>query len=652
LILMLGTPAGVDRPPVGERIVCVGTELAPVVTALEACGHRVEHVPDFATAKRRFGPNPDGVRVFCDSAHVDDCRGLDGVWGDADVVVVDDGQSGESVAEMDAEAASDPPVAGEPDRERVGGISEALKRRAMDEAPVGITVADMSLPDEPLVYVNDAFERLTGYTRAETLGRNCRFLQGPESNEEAVRTMREAIEAGERASVEILNYRKDGERFWNRVDIAPIAFEDGDPRYYVGFQTDISERKRAERAAERYAAALKRERETLSHVLDRIDGLLGDVTSMLVRADSASEVRRQLCACLTDVGTYSFAWVGTRDLASDTIRPAACGGDAPGSLDGVGVPFEAADPVAEAMRDGEVRVSHAVDAPFHDDERFESFPSLVAVPLTWSGGEHGVAAVYLSERPDGLDDRETEVLSAIGRTVAASLAAIARGRSLATDEVVELTFSLPSGPPFAVDLARAHDCHLSYVGAAESRDGDHLVFFDVRDASTADVEAFAEDAPDVRTLQRLCGDDSGSLFEFTLTDDAYLPGTLADNAASVRRLVAKPDGARLVVELSRDVDAREVVAAVREDRPDADLTAYHERERAARTRREFLADVESRLTARQLTALQKAFHGGFFEWPHDTTGEELAESMDISRSTYHQHLRAAERKLVEEFLTR
>ena len=88
-----------------------------------------------------------------------------------------------------------------------------LTNTAIEDAPIRITIADMTQGDEPLVRVNDGFERLTGYAADETVGRNCRFLQGEETREEPVRRMRETIEAGESVQVTLRNYRRDGTPF-------------------------------------------------------------------------------------------------------------------------------------------------------------------------------------------------------------------------------------------------------------------------------------------------------------------------------------------------------------------------------------------------------------------------------------------------------
>ncbi|WP_418285720.1 PAS domain-containing protein [Halorubrum sp. DTA46] len=125
------------------------------------------------------------------------------------------------------------------------------KTRALDEAPVGITITDPDRPDNPMVYVNDRFVEMTGYGRDEAVGVNCRFLQGPDTDEESVAQLRAAVDAEHPASVELLNYRKDGTEFWNRVSVAPIRDDDGRVTEWVGFQEDITAFKEREAALER-----------------------------------------------------------------------------------------------------------------------------------------------------------------------------------------------------------------------------------------------------------------------------------------------------------------------------------------------------------------------------------------------------------------
>jgi PAS domain S-box-containing protein len=120
------------------------------------------------------------------------------------------------------------------------------KTRAIDEAGIGISMADATDPDMPLVYVNDGFEHLTGYDREAVLGDNCRFLQGESTDPETVDLFRERIDAAEPATIEVLNYRADGTPFWNQVQLSPVEDEDGRLTHYLGFQRDVTERKRTE----------------------------------------------------------------------------------------------------------------------------------------------------------------------------------------------------------------------------------------------------------------------------------------------------------------------------------------------------------------------------------------------------------------------
>lgn len=124
------------------------------------------------------------------------------------------------------------------------------KTRAMDEAPIGITLTDPHKDDNPMIYTNQKFVELTGYQKDEIIGRNCRFVQGEETDPETVAEIRSAIDNQQSVSTTIRNYRKDGTPFWNRVQIAPVMDESGEITNWVGFQEDLTERKDREETFE------------------------------------------------------------------------------------------------------------------------------------------------------------------------------------------------------------------------------------------------------------------------------------------------------------------------------------------------------------------------------------------------------------------
>ena len=135
----------------------------------------------------------------------------------------------------------------------------ALKDRALDVAAEGVTIADARLPDRPLIYANEGFERITGYAVAEVLGRNCRFLQGPGTDPVAVAEIRAAVAEHRECVVEILNYRKDGTTFWNRLSITPVRDDAGDVTHYIGIQSDVTARRETEQALRRTTEALEQD---------------------------------------------------------------------------------------------------------------------------------------------------------------------------------------------------------------------------------------------------------------------------------------------------------------------------------------------------------------------------------------------------------
>jgi len=150
-----------------------------------------------------------------------------------------------------------------------------LKERAMDAAPVGITIADAGDGDDPLIYANEEFERITGYSD-DVLGKDCRFLQGEATDPDTTARIRAALDAGEPVSVDVLNYRNNGRKFWNGLDIAPIRDGGGAITHFVGFQTEITDRKIRERRLEVLNRVLSHNLRNSMNVIEGHAGLLRD----------------------------------------------------------------------------------------------------------------------------------------------------------------------------------------------------------------------------------------------------------------------------------------------------------------------------------------------------------------------------------------
>jgi two-component system cell cycle sensor histidine kinase/response regulator CckA len=147
-----------------------------------------------------------------------------------------------------------------------------LRDRAIAAVSEGIVITDPHLPDNPIVSVNPAFERLTGYTAADALGRNCRFLQGPGSDPLAIAELAAAVRSGLPCSVEVLNYGKNGRPFWNFVSIAPVRDEDGDVTHFIGVLNDVTDRRETDEALRSREARFRSLIENAQDIIAVLDG--------------------------------------------------------------------------------------------------------------------------------------------------------------------------------------------------------------------------------------------------------------------------------------------------------------------------------------------------------------------------------------------
>jgi PAS domain S-box-containing protein len=122
-----------------------------------------------------------------------------------------------------------------------------------------MVITNPSLPDNPIVFANEAFQILTGYARNEIIGFNCRFLQGPDTDRGQIDLVRQAIETGISIDVDLLNYRKDGTTFWNALYLSPVRNDQGDVIYFFASQMDVTERVEAQATIAKQKAIIEAE---------------------------------------------------------------------------------------------------------------------------------------------------------------------------------------------------------------------------------------------------------------------------------------------------------------------------------------------------------------------------------------------------------
>lgn len=182
----------------------------------------------------------------------------------------------------------------------------ALRERALAATAEGVTISDPHQPGNPLIYANEGFERLTGYSVCDVIGRNCRFLQGPNTDPAAVKKIRESLAQGTGCTVQLLNYRKDGTPFWNRLSITPLKNTRGKITHFVGIQSDVTAQKQAEES-------LRKAKQKL------------EIANRHLREDlaAAAKVQRSLLpTSLPDISGMKFSWSyrPCGELGGDTLN--------------------------------------------------------------------------------------------------------------------------------------------------------------------------------------------------------------------------------------------------------------------------------------------------------------------------------------------
>lgn len=276
-----------------------------------------------------------------------------------------------------------------------------LKDRAIETANLGIVIADTTRPDNPLTYVNEAFCEQTGYDPDTVLGRNCRFLQGPLTDDEPVATLRERIDEEEPVSVELVNYRADGSAFWNELSLTPVENPAGETTRFIGFQRDITVRKRRERLLGVLNRVL---RHNLRNEMTVIRGAVGAFDDGDERVTAAAD--RLLDIARTARELYQFAQA---EPDPKRLDPATLFEDA---LDDIAVgPEVTVDRRVDASSDicagGELRaaVAELVDNAVEHDPASETHVGLTA---RQAGDE---VVVTVADDGPGIEEMEARVVN-------------------------------------------------------------------------------------------------------------------------------------------------------------------------------------------------------------------------------------------------
>ena len=187
-------------------------------------------------------------------------------------------------------------------------LTDDVLGKVVRYARLPLCITDPTLPDNPIVYVNEAFTDLTGYRLEEIVGQNCRFLQGPDTKRESIDAVRNILLDRRVDTVEIVNYRKDGSRFLNALQLGPINDENGNLIYFFGSQLDVSERRRLESEHRKLAD------DELLHRLRNIVNVMTAMVRLTAREEpTPAAFANKVIDRLSALGAAHFDTIGRSD---------------------------------------------------------------------------------------------------------------------------------------------------------------------------------------------------------------------------------------------------------------------------------------------------------------------------------------------------
>jgi PAS domain S-box-containing protein len=495
--------------------------------------------------------------------------------------------------------------------------------------------------------VNEAYTEMVGYDREELLGEHVSLVVDEEVVSSA-KDIESELEAGEHEhadapKVEAVFQRRDGTEVIAEATFALLPGDTTTTHARVGVVRDITEHREREQKIER-------QRQELAS-LNNLQRVALNLIDLVLEQSTRDEIEQAVCERLTDSDTYEFAWIGhvSRDGQEVTVDAAS---EARERLAGITVPLGAeestgGEALAQAVRTHTLqraqdaatdpvyaRWCEGCDGPDH---------SVMVVPLAYEGRFYGVVVLYT--RVMSVGEVEQEIVRQLGEVVGHAITALQREKSLLSDQVIEVEYhSRALAEPF-VALANG-DLEITIDRTVRFSEDGYLQYYTLRGISAGEYVELVERYPSVTNVRILASGDDYARVEVRTTDNTMTSlFTTFDGRTKTTRI---SDGKlRVVGELPETANIREVTEAVKEIYPDMEFAGQRHTTRQRATAEEVRSEVGDSLTERQRATLETAFYSGFFELPRESSGEDVAASIGISSSTFHQHIRQAERKILD-----
>lgn len=490
-------------------------------------------------------------------------------------------------------------------------------------------------PDGTVEFITPSVEYALGYTAEELVGESCFDYVHPEDRESVRTEFARLVEDHDyRASTEFRFKHADGSwivlhaRGRNLLDDPAIGG-------LVVYTHEITEQKEYERELERQRADLS--------ALNQLNGVVNGVTRAVIDRSTREEIKRTTCDRIAASASYAAAWLGEPNTATESVdvhasaglgeefTPAALSNDAENSANWT--------LTAEALRSGEITTARNVELAGR------TYPSAAAIPVPYADTVYGVLTVY-TERGDAFRSQEENVLEHLGGIVGHAIAAADRKQALMSDTAVELEFRIPE--VFAAGSVDAPEEPITIQQTVSVNDG-YRVFGTATPETVDALAATSESVPHWESVKVVTDRGDSVRFELSVSE-APVVSEVAELGGTVERIRIDGSDLRLTVRLPNDVSVRSVIDTVQNRYPDGEAVARRQVAESDADTPSLGQVWRAELTERQRTVLRTAYFAGYFEWPREASGEEVADALDIAPATFSEHLRAAQNGIFEGLL--
>jgi len=393
--------------------------------------------------------------------------------------------------------------------------------------------------------------------------------------------------------------------------------------------------------------------------LSRLAGVHDTVQSiahLVIESSTQADIEAVVCDQFDASESYTAAWVGRLDQAGPTIRPTAAGGSkAAVDCTECLIPVEAdaptiSGPIAAAIETAETQlVQTSLTDPIYQQwsqsTPINHWPGVV-VPIQYDDHVYGVIVIYTDR--DGFEPRELDTLGRLGQIAGHTMTSFERKRALTSGRATEVVVRSDS---LAEPFVAAADDELMTVSIDHVQtfdDGRSLSYYTVEGIAPEQFATLLEtlvDGSEVRLLEQI---GTRSRFEIS-TDDKTLHSIVASHGGWITNARLCDGDFEITIRVPIGTELRSVLDGARTKYPDLRLISQTTVTPSTQTAADTVASVTTELTDRQREVLEVGYYAGFFEWPRNTTGDELAELMGVTPATVHHHLRHGQQKLLAAF---